>query len=150
MGGVLRSTDVEITLAALDIISDVLKVGRNASSSGSRDFDLERNYASRVDGRDIIEELQYHKNDVVYRKSMRIIEMYFGIEEEIENEVSRGLKEETKEEEKMNEEFSFAVVLPTQPVIGGKDFHQQHYHYHINLDGKKIHNTSEPYQYRKK
>jgi len=151
--GVLRSTDVEITLAALDIISDVLKVGRNASSSGSRDFDLERNYASRVDecdGLDIIEELQYHKNDVVYRKSMRIIEMYFGIEEEIEKEVSRGLKEETKEEEKMNEEFSFAVVLPTQPVIGGKDFHQQHYHYHINLDGKTIHNTSEPYQYRKK
>jgi len=141
--GVLRSTDVEITLAALDIISDVLQVGRNASSSGSRDFDLERNYASRVDecdGLDIIEELQYHKNDVVYRKSMRIIEMYFGIEEEIEKEDSRGLKEETKEEEKMSEEFSVAVVLPTPPVIGGKEFHQQHYHYHISLDGKKLHN----------
>jgi len=73
--GVLSVGDSKIVMIVLDAIEKILEVGVKVG----------KDYASLVDeaqGIDGIEALQEHANDDIYKKSISIIEKYFGVDEE--------------------------------------------------------------------
>mmetsp|Transcript_13398 Transcript_13398/g.19165 ORF Transcript_13398/g.19165 Transcript_13398/m.19165 type:complete len:545 (+) Transcript_13398:119-1753(+) len=76
---ILDVADTKITFVALEAIENILKVGQNLS----RDY---VNLVDECDGLDKIESLQTHVDDDVYKLSVKIIETYFGVEDEVENE----------------------------------------------------------------
>jgi len=72
---VLSAGDSKIVLIVLDAIEKILEVGVRVG----------KDYTTLVDesdGLDGIEALQEHANDDIYKKSVAIIETYFGVEEE--------------------------------------------------------------------
>ena len=72
--GVLEVADTKITLVVLDAIENILRVGKKES----RDY---VGFVDECDGLDRIEGLQEHENNEVYAKVVKIIETYFGVEE---------------------------------------------------------------------
>ena len=75
---VLDVPDARITTVVLDAIDNILRVGKNAG----RDY---VGFVDECDGLDKIEALQEHQNNDIYQKVIDIIEKYFGVEEN-ENE----------------------------------------------------------------
>jgi len=72
---VLSAGDSKIVMIVLDAIEKILEVG----------VKIGKDYASLVDesdGIDGIEALQEHANDDIYKKSISLIEKYFGVEAE--------------------------------------------------------------------
>lgn len=76
---VLDVADARITIVVLDAIEKILKVGQDSS----RDY---IGFVDECDGLDKIESLQEHQNNDIYEKVVGIIETYFGVEAEIEDE----------------------------------------------------------------
>lgn len=76
---VLDVADMKITLVALDAVEKILEAGLRLGHS----------YAELVDeagGLELIEGLQEHQNEDIYEKAISIIEQFFGIEDELEDE----------------------------------------------------------------
>ncbi len=71
---VLDVADARITMVVLDAIEKILKVGMNCG----RDY---VGFVDECDGLDKIEGLQEHQNTEIYEKVVSIIETYFGVEE---------------------------------------------------------------------
>jgi len=94
--GVLTTNDSKIVMIALDALDKILEVGQRA----------DKDYVTMVDesdGLERIEQLQEHSNDNVYKKAIHIIETYFGVEEEGDENVLPGVSSDGK----------FAFGLPT-------------------------------------
>ena len=75
----LNVNDTKMLLVALETIDCILRLG----------VKLGKDYVSFVDecdGLTMIEALQEHENDAIYNQAIRIIETYFGCEDEIEDE----------------------------------------------------------------
>jgi importin subunit alpha-1 len=76
----LKNADATILCAALDAIERVLEVSdRHSNLEYGRIFD-------EYNGIDYLESLQEHPSDSVYKKTVKIIEAYFGADEEQEDE----------------------------------------------------------------
>jgi len=76
---ILNVNDTKMLLVALDAIDCILQLGMK----------LGKDYVSFVDecdGLSMIEALQEHENDDIYKKAIHIIETYFGCDDEIEDE----------------------------------------------------------------
>eukprot|EP00804_Cyclotella_cryptica_P001380 CCRYP_020616-RA/>CCRYP_020616-RA protein AED:0.21 eAED:0.21 QI:184/1/1/1/0.66/0.5/4/1925/527 len=76
---ILKINDTKMLLVALDAIHNILKVG---SEHG-------KNYVSFVDECDglmEIENLQEHESEEVYQHAIKIIETYFGVDDNMEDE----------------------------------------------------------------
>ncbi|MGK3740133.1 MAG: hypothetical protein ACI8RD_001323, partial [Bacillariaceae sp.] len=100
----LENVDVALLITALDAIENVMELNHHHL----RLFE-------EHDGIDYLEQLQLHPNDVVYGKVRNLIEDYFGVaEEEDEN-----LAPET------NESGTFAFGISDQTKIAPNDFPQQ-------------------------
>jgi len=100
---VLTTNDSKIVMIALDAIEKILEVGVR----------VDRDYANIVDesdGLDRIEQLQEHENDNVYKKAISIIETYFGVEEEGDENVLPGVSSEGQ----------FAFGLPATKASSGE------------------------------
>ena len=76
---VLTVTDAEIIMVALESIDNILEVGEKLGK-GYTDF------VDECDGVEKIELLQQHVNDNIYNKVVKIIETYFGVEDEYGDE----------------------------------------------------------------
>jgi hypothetical protein len=74
----LTNTDATILCASLDAIERVLEVGDRTRLDYVRQFD-------EFNGIDYLENLQEHPSNSVYRRTIKIIESYFG-GEEVEDE----------------------------------------------------------------
>eukprot|EP00741_Cyanophora_paradoxa_P024054 tig00021721_g23229.t1 len=77
----LTVSDARIITVALEGLENVLKVGETEKEAmgGANEF------ASAIDeagGLDKIEQLQNHQNNDIYEKAVKILETYFGLEEE--------------------------------------------------------------------
>lgn len=71
---VLEVADAKITLVVLDALDMILKVGKDSSRAYT-------GFVDECDGLDKIEALQEHQNNEVYQKVVHLIETYFGVEE---------------------------------------------------------------------
>jgi importin subunit alpha-6/7 len=79
----LSGLDPKIVLIALEGLENILRVGEEESrrtNSQNRMAVL----ISEADGLNKIEELQQHSNNDIYEKCIKILETYFGVEEEEE------------------------------------------------------------------
>eukprot|EP00948_MAST-09A_sp_MAST-9A-sp1_P002114 g2114.t1 len=84
----LLCQDHKIVTVALEGLENILKVGeieRSTTMTGENQF---AQFIDEAQGLDKIEDLQEHKNEDIYQKAVKIIETYFGVEEE--NEMQPG------------------------------------------------------------
>lgn len=96
---VLTAGDSKIVMIVLDAIEKILEVGMKAG----KDY---ANLVDECDGLDAIEQLQEHSNDDVYKKAISIIERYFGVEAEGDENVLPGVSNDGQ----------FVFGLPTTKV----------------------------------
>jgi len=79
----LTVNDAKIVTIALEGLENILKVGdQDAKVSGSHN--QMTTFIAEADGLTKIEELQQHNNNDIYEKSIKILETYFGVEDEEE------------------------------------------------------------------
>lgn len=77
----LTVSDARIITVALEGLENILKVGeKDAKASGG--LNQFATIIEEVDGLDKIEQLQTHQNNDIYEKAVKILEVYFGGEEE--------------------------------------------------------------------
>ena len=99
----LTNADATFLCAALDAIERVLEVGGRTRLDYVRQFD-------EFNGIDNLENLQEHPSDSVYKRTIKIIECYFG-GEEVEDE---NLAPTTTE----SGTFGFGMSSPKQQFTG--------------------------------
>lgn len=94
--------EVDLLLAALDAIDAILKDGLLRPGEGYTRL------LEEYDGIRIIENLQDHDSDDIFKKAVKIIEEYFGVEEEDEN-LAPSVNE--------NRAFEFGALSPPAPKV---------------------------------
>jgi len=76
-------SDPKIVTIALEGLENILKIGDNdARLQGTHNAMC--TYISEADGLSKIEDLQQHSNQDIYEKCVKILETYFGVEDEEE------------------------------------------------------------------
>lgn len=89
----LDSTDVRIIKVILEGIENILEIGEQSKS-----FNCKNSYISIIEqagGLEKIENLQQHENDGIYENAIKILERYFGAEDDMvseSNNEKRSLK----------------------------------------------------------
>jgi importin subunit alpha-1 len=86
----LACNDARIITVALEGLENILKVGEKdaKASGGSNPF---AQIIEEVEGLDKLETLQNHQNNEVYDKTIKILENYFGAEEEEVDALAPGV-----------------------------------------------------------
>jgi hypothetical protein len=79
----LSVNDPKIVMIALEGLENILKVGEEDSKVTGQPNQMAV-YVSEAEGLNKIEELQQHSNNDIYEKCIKILETYFGVEEEEE------------------------------------------------------------------
>jgi len=83
MCDLLVVADAKIVTVALEGLENILKVGEeDAKTSGENQM---ATFVAEADGLSKIEALQHHENTEIYEKAIRILETFFGAEEEEED-----------------------------------------------------------------
>jgi len=79
----LGVNDPKIVTIALEGLENILKVGEaDAKTSGMHN--IMATYIAEAEGLNKIEDLQHHSNQEIYEKCIKILETYFGVEDEEE------------------------------------------------------------------
>merc|ERR1719287_184262 len=108
----LTVNDVKIVTIALEGLENILKVGEDeAVASGTHN--QMSTYVAEAEGLTKIEELQQHSNNDIYEKCVKILETYFGVDEEEE------MADLAPAEAEGGGQFAFAA--PTADGGGGGD-----------------------------
>lgn len=79
----LGVTDPKIVTIALEGLENILKVGEADAKETGMNNDM-ATYIADADGLNRIEDLQHHSNQEIYDKCIKILEQYYGVEEEEE------------------------------------------------------------------
>eukprot|EP00534_Pseudo-nitzschia_fraudulenta_P000192 CAMPEP_0201130488 /NCGR_PEP_ID=MMETSP0850-20130426/39999_1 /ASSEMBLY_ACC=CAM_ASM_000622 /TAXON_ID=183588 /ORGANISM="Pseudo-nitzschia fraudulenta, Strain WWA7" /LENGTH=556 /DNA_ID=CAMNT_0047400257 /DNA_START=86 /DNA_END=1756 /DNA_ORIENTATION=- len=79
----LTVNDPKIVTIALEGLENILKVGEEESKATGQPNAMAI-YVSEAEGLNKIEDLQQHSNNDIYEKCIKILETYFGVEEEEE------------------------------------------------------------------
>merc|ERR1711957_1001303 len=79
----LTVNDVKIVTIALEGLENILKVGEDEATSTGTHNQMST-YVAEAEGLNKIEELQQHSNNDIYEKCIKILEAYFGVDEEEE------------------------------------------------------------------
>lgn len=106
---VIDVADPKMMLVVLDAIDHILRVGQKCS----RDY---IGFVDECDGLDKIENLQEHANNDVYEKAVHIIETYYGVDEEEDENLAPAIHGDT---------FSFGLP-PAQKSLELKNEDVQH------------------------
>jgi len=80
----LSVADPKIVIIALEGLENILKVGDQAAKQ-TNEPNVMASYINEADGLTKIENLQQHENEDIYGKAVKILEQYFGVEEEDTN-----------------------------------------------------------------
>jgi HEAT repeat protein len=106
----LTTSDPKIVTIALEALENILRVGEEQANGGQNQMAL---YISEADGLTKIEDLQQHSNNDIYEKCIKILEGYFGVEED--DEMAALAPSEA------GGQFGFGMD-PNQQPQGGFDF----------------------------
>ena len=79
----LTGSDAKIVTIALEGIENILRVGEEEARAMNTPNQMAI-YVSEAEGLNKIEDLQQHSNNDIYEKAIKILETYFGVEEEEE------------------------------------------------------------------
>lgn len=79
----LTVADTKIVTIALEGLENILKVGENDSQT-TNEHNQMATFIAEADGLTKIEQLQQHENNDIYEKCVKILETYFGVEDEVE------------------------------------------------------------------
>mmetsp|Transcript_47674 Transcript_47674/g.132297 ORF Transcript_47674/g.132297 Transcript_47674/m.132297 type:complete len:240 (-) Transcript_47674:290-1009(-) len=82
----LKVADPKIVMVALEGLENILKVGDTESKQTGQP-NMMAIVINEADGLTKIENLQQHENEDIYGKTIKILEQYFGVEEEDTNVV---------------------------------------------------------------
>lgn len=82
----LTVNDAKIVTIALEGLENILKVGDDDVKRGALPNNPMATYIAEAEGLTKIEELQQHSNNDIYEKCIKILETYFGVEDEEEME----------------------------------------------------------------
>jgi HEAT repeat protein len=108
----LSVNDSKIVTIALEGLENILKVGEEeAKTTGHNQM---ATYVSEAEGLTKIEELQQHSNNDIYEKCIKILETYFGVEDE---EEMTDLRPQTE-----GGQFQFGMGNDQAGGAGGFDF----------------------------
>ena len=83
----LTCNDARLVTVALEGIENVLKAGeQEAQQAGSQN--PYTTFVDEAEGLDKLEQLQNHNNEDVYKKAMHILETYFGLDDEEDEQLA--------------------------------------------------------------
>jgi importin subunit alpha-6/7 len=83
LSDLLTGSDPKIVTIALEGLENILRVGDEEARATNTPNQMAI-YISEADGLNKIEDLQQHSNNDIYEKSIKILETYFGVEDEEE------------------------------------------------------------------
>ena len=106
LSDLLGAQDPKIVNVALEGLENILKVGE-ADAKASGDVNTMAQIIHEADGLSKIEQLQQHQTESIYNKAVKILETYFGAEEEDEQVAPQT----------QGQQFAFGGVA--QPPGGG-------------------------------
>lgn len=87
----LEVADPKIVTVALEGLENILKVGEAEAGENGTGMNRMATYIDEADGINKIQQLQYHENEDIYEKSVSLVETYFGVEEEEDQEITPGM-----------------------------------------------------------
>lgn len=79
----LTVNDAKIVTIALEGLENILRVGQDEADSTGTHNQMST-YVAEAEGLTKIEDLQHHSNNDIYEKCVKILETYFGVDEEEE------------------------------------------------------------------
>jgi len=105
----INCSDARIVTVALEGLENILKVGEADRGDNMEAPNVFAQYIDEAEGLEKIESLQNHTNDDIYQKAMRLLETYFGLEDDD----AQNLMPEVQ-----GDQFAFGAGAPT----GGFNF----------------------------
>lgn len=109
----LTVSDPKIVTIALEGLENILKVGEEDSKNTGGQNPMAV-FISEADGLNKIEELQQHSNNDIYERCIKILETYFGVEDEEEMaEIAPTMQ---------GDQFGFGMDQSSPPAGGAFDF----------------------------
>ena len=83
----LTCNDPRLVTVALEGIENVLKAGEleSAANNGQNPYTT---FVDEAEGLDKLEQMQTHQNEDVYKKAMHILETYFGLDDEEDEQLA--------------------------------------------------------------
>jgi len=80
--------DSRIISVALEAIDNMLKIGEADRAAAGGELNEYTTLVEEADGLDKLEELQSHQNDEIYQRAVKILEAYFGEEDDDEENLA--------------------------------------------------------------
>mmetsp|Transcript_14735 Transcript_14735/g.29950 ORF Transcript_14735/g.29950 Transcript_14735/m.29950 type:complete len:563 (+) Transcript_14735:78-1766(+) len=108
----LTVNDAKIVTIALEGLENILKVGEEDSKTTGAPNQMST-YIAEAEGLNKIEDLQHHTNNDIYEKCVKILETYFGVDDE---EEMTGMAPEVTEG---GSQFAFSAPQGMEDASGG-------------------------------
>ena len=77
------SSDSKIALVALEALENILNAGVDCGDNGDN---LYIDWFEQVDGIDLLEDLQEHQNEAIYKRAVGMLETFFDADEQAADE----------------------------------------------------------------
>ncbi len=101
--------DTKLVIVAVDAIEAILK---SAHDHDENYFQTVTGFLEESEGIDAIEKLQYHENNEIYTKGVRILETYLGAEDDVDENIAPTSSN-------LQFDFGAPIVTPTKQFLGG-------------------------------
>lgn len=86
----LEVSDAKIITVALEGLENILKVGEIDGRANGTGVNQMATLIDESDGISKIQQLQYHENEDIYERTVKLVETYFGVEEEEDQDIAPG------------------------------------------------------------
>lgn len=104
--------DTKLVVVAVDAIESILKTSSENGGEGAGSFfQTVTLMLDEAEGIDAIEKLQYHENNDIYIKGVRILETYLGAEDDVDENVAPSSNN-------LQFDFGAPLVTPTKQFFG--------------------------------
>jgi hypothetical protein len=90
MCDLMTLADAKIITVALEGLENILKVGDHEAKSNGTGVNQMATLIDEAEGLHKIEQLQHHENHDIYEKAVKVLETYFGVEDEKKPAVTPG------------------------------------------------------------
>jgi importin subunit alpha-1 len=115
MCDLLTCSDVRIVTVALEGLENILKVGACDRDEAGGSVNQYAAFVDEAEGLEKIEHLQNHTNNDIYEKAVKIMETYFGLEDEEDQNLAPRM-------DAGGGSYAFGGAMPQGPPAGGFSF----------------------------